>query len=69
MHVPRDERSKLDSKTRQCIFIGYGHEEFGTDFGIWSTRKLSEAEMQSSLKIRPLQILRSQKSQSLAMKN
>ena len=32
VHVPRDERSKLDSKTRQCIFIGYGHEEFGYRF-------------------------------------
>nr|AAV88069.1 hypothetical retrotransposon [Ipomoea batatas] len=29
VHVPRDERSKLDSKTRQCIFIGYGFDEFG----------------------------------------
>ncbi|RDX83248.1 hypothetical protein CR513_35855, partial [Mucuna pruriens] len=26
MHVPNDERSKLDMKTRQCIFIGYGHD-------------------------------------------
>ncbi|VFQ96519.1 unnamed protein product [Cuscuta campestris] len=24
-----DERSKLDVKTRQCIFVGYGHDEFG----------------------------------------
>jgi len=29
VHVPRDERSKLDSKTRECIFIGYGFDEFG----------------------------------------
>ena len=28
VHIPRDERSKLDSKTRQCIFIGFCHEEF-----------------------------------------
>ncbi|KAJ0042674.1 hypothetical protein Pint_18583 [Pistacia integerrima] len=25
----RDERSKLDMRTRQCIFIGYGLNEFG----------------------------------------
>ncbi|VFQ69408.1 unnamed protein product [Cuscuta campestris] len=29
VHVPKDERSKLDVKTRPCIFIGYGHDEFG----------------------------------------
>lgn len=29
VHVPKDERSKLDAKTRQCIFIGYGQDEFG----------------------------------------
>ncbi|RDX71840.1 hypothetical protein CR513_48753, partial [Mucuna pruriens] len=27
--VPKDERSKLDMKTRQCIFIEYGHNEYG----------------------------------------
>ncbi|WVZ14283.1 hypothetical protein V8G54_011849 [Vigna mungo] len=29
VHVPKDERSKLDVKTRQCIFIGFGQDEFG----------------------------------------
>ncbi|RDY14590.1 hypothetical protein CR513_00328, partial [Mucuna pruriens] len=28
MHVPKDERSKLDMKTRQCIFIGCGLDEY-----------------------------------------
>ena len=32
MHVPKDERSKLDAKSRQCIFIGYGENEFGYRF-------------------------------------
>ena len=32
MHVPKDERSKLDVKTKQCIFIGYGQDEFGYHF-------------------------------------
>ena len=31
--IPRDERSKLDSKTKECIFLGYGHEEFG--YRLW----------------------------------
>ncbi|WVZ04644.1 hypothetical protein V8G54_017990 [Vigna mungo] len=29
VHVPKDERSELDVKTRQCIFIGFGQDEFG----------------------------------------
>ena len=29
VHVPKDERLKLDAKTRHCIFIGYGLDEFG----------------------------------------
>ncbi|CAL5342497.1 unnamed protein product [Camellia sinensis] len=29
VHIPKDERSKLDMKTRQCIFLGYGLDEFG----------------------------------------
>ena len=29
VHVPKDERSKLDVKTKQCIFIGYGQDVFG----------------------------------------
>ena len=24
MHIPKDERKKLDSKSRRCIFLGYG---------------------------------------------
>ena len=32
VHVPKDERSKLDVKTKQCIFFGYGQDEFGCHF-------------------------------------
>ena len=32
VHIPKDERSKLDVKTRQCVFIGYGQDQFGYRF-------------------------------------
>ena len=40
VHVPRDERSKLDRKTKQCIFLGYSNEEFG--YRLWdpTTKKI-----------------------------
>ena len=28
-HIPKDERLKLDVKAKPCIFLRYGHEEFG----------------------------------------
>ena len=28
IHIPKDERSKLDVKAKPCIFLGYGHEDF-----------------------------------------
>ncbi|CAH1430673.1 unnamed protein product [Lactuca virosa] len=29
VHIPKDERSKLEVKTKPCIFLGYGQDEFG----------------------------------------
>ena len=29
VHVPKDERSKLDNKTKQCIFLGFEDDGFG----------------------------------------
>ena len=34
IHVPKNERSKLDVKAKPYIFLGYGREEFGTCYGI-----------------------------------
>jgi len=28
-HIPKDEREKLDSKARKCIFLGYGQKTKG----------------------------------------
>ena len=33
VHVPRNERSKLDVKEKSFIFLRYGHEEFG--YRLW----------------------------------
>ena len=33
VHVPRDERSKLDSKTKQCTYLSQPSEEFG--YRLW----------------------------------
>ncbi|PKI64686.1 hypothetical protein CRG98_014902, partial [Punica granatum] len=33
VHIPRDERSKLDAEAKQCIFLGYAHEEF--EYRFW----------------------------------
>ena len=40
VHIPKDERSKLNDKVKECIFLGYGHEELG--YRLWDpmTRKL-----------------------------
>ena len=33
VHILKDERSKLDVKDKPCIFLRYGHEEFG--YRLW----------------------------------
>ena len=33
MHVAKDQRSKLDSKSKPCIFMGYSEDEFG--YRLW----------------------------------
>ena len=37
MHVPNEQRSKLDDKETLCIFIGYGDEEFS--YRLWDSEK------------------------------
>ena len=57
VHVPKDERSKLDVKTKQCIFIGYGQDEFGYIFMIQLIRNSLEVVMLCFLKIKLSKIL------------
>ena len=57
VHVPKDERSKLDVKTKQCIFIGYSQDEFGYRFYDPIDKKLIRSRDVVSLKIKLLKIL------------
>ena len=40
VHISMDERSKLNDKANECIFLSHGHEEFG--YRLWDliVRKL-----------------------------
>ena len=33
VHIPRDEKNKLDGKSKECIFLVYPHEEF--NYRLW----------------------------------
>jgi hypothetical protein len=35
VHIPKYKRSKLDSKTKECIFLGYENGEFG--YRLWDS--------------------------------
>ena len=37
VHIPRDERAKLDSKTKQCIYLNIPSDEFG--YRLWDPVK------------------------------
>lgn len=37
VHIPKDERAKLDSKTKQCIYLGSPKNEFG--YRLWDPVK------------------------------
>ncbi|URE48637.1 hypothetical protein MUK42_14927 [Musa troglodytarum] len=36
-YIPDNERSKLDGKTKECIFLGYSHDQFG--YRLWDPEK------------------------------
>ncbi|RDY03953.1 hypothetical protein CR513_12375, partial [Mucuna pruriens] len=55
--VPKDERSKLDMKTRQCIFIGYGQDEYAYRLYDPVENKLVRSHECNSWKTKSLKIL------------
>ena len=38
VHIPKDERSKLDDKAKEYINLGYGYEEFG--YRLWDPQTI-----------------------------
>ena len=34
VHIPKDERVKLDAKTKECIYLGLQRMNLGIDYGI-----------------------------------
>ena len=40
IHVPKEQKMKLDDKVIPCIFIGYGDEEFDYKFWYLEARKV-----------------------------
>ncbi|KAJ9547629.1 hypothetical protein OSB04_020172 [Centaurea solstitialis] len=43
VYIPKDERSKLDVKTKPCVFLGYGQDEFGYRFYYPVQKKLVQS--------------------------
>ena len=37
VHVPKEQRSKLNSKSTPCIFVGYGDAKFG--YKLWDSKE------------------------------
>ncbi|GAA0171673.1 hypothetical protein LIER_25652 [Lithospermum erythrorhizon] len=40
VHVPKDERSKLDNKSRQCVYLSYIDDKFGHKLYEFVTKKV-----------------------------
>jgi hypothetical protein len=51
VHVPRDDRSKLDSKTKQCVFLGHPDEQFG--YRLWDLVNMKIVRSQDVQRTRP----------------
>ena len=35
VHIPKEQRTKLDFKSKHCIFLGYGEDQFG--YRLWDS--------------------------------
>jgi len=64
LFILRDERSKLDGKFKQCIFLGYGRDDFGYRFWDLVDKKIVRSRDVVFLRTKPLKILKRKKSQN-----
>ena len=66
VHVPNDERSKLDSKANQCIFLGSKDDEF--DYRLWNPKEKKIVRSRDVIFFEePLKTLNRKKKQSLLL--
>ncbi|XP_048234354.1 uncharacterized protein LOC125370936 [Ricinus communis] len=56
VHIPKDERSKLDVKSKPCVFLGYGQDEFGYRLYDPCPQETYSAEILCLLKIGPIDV-------------
>ena len=40
VHIDKDDRTKLEAKSKKCTFIGYGVDDFG--YHLWDLKKKSQ---------------------------
>jgi len=45
VHVELDQKSKLDPKSKRCIFIGYGESQYNYQFWDPENRKILDIRM------------------------
>ncbi len=56
VHIPKDERGKLDSKTKKCALLGYGNVQKGYRVYDPVSKKTLTAEMSSLMSMRRKQL-------------
>ena len=50
VHIDKDDRTKLEAKSKKCTFIGYGVDDFGYCLWIMKNEKSLGVDMQYSMK-------------------
>ena len=64
MHVPKDQRSKLNNKSKACIFTGYSEDEFGYRLWDLDDKKVVRSRDVVFLEEKTIDVWKRQKSES-----